>query len=208
MGRRPDMTDQILARLAEQDARFARLEALLRELISSRGEYGTLDVHLPPELSLESSSLPIDADDPFVPPDWKRDAETGIYTYTIETECCQHCGKSFYPENHWTWRDNDDNTIPSFDKNGTKPLLFHDIGPREIRIRRKEYRCKIHSCFRTTRQKLPDIFQPGRRMTQRLYSLIVTELKKKAYSGQLTTIAEKAGVSIKTIRRIREEISG
>ena len=45
-------------------------------------------------------------------------------------------------------------------------------------------------------------------MTKRLYLLIVTELKKKVYSGQLTTIAEMAGVSIKTIRRIREEISG
>ena len=202
MGRRPDITTQILTRLDQQDARLARLERLIGRLVAGADKGNGAEQDGEEAVAAQSN----DPDDPFVPPDWVQDPKTGVFTYTIETECCQHCGRGFYPEKHWTWRDNEDNTIISFNKNGSKPRKFSDIGPREIRIRRKEYRCVIHSCFGTTRQKLPDIFHEHHRMTKRLYESIVKELKKPVYTGQIKDIAEMAGLSPKTISAIRDEI--
>ncbi|CAK0744145.1 hypothetical protein CCP1ISM_190004 [Azospirillaceae bacterium] len=207
MERQSDITAAILARLAQHDAQFERLESLIRQLLPTTGTVALSEAGAGAVSPMAPSSPANDPDDPFVPPDWIKDPLTGVYTYTVEPECCSRCGRRFYPENHWVWWNNPGDTIKSFKKNGSTPPTYKDIGPREIKVRRKAYRCGVHDCFRTTAQPFPDIFHEHHRMTKRLYLKIITELRQPYNKyGKIADIARMAGVSRKTIDRIRDEI--
>ena len=207
-----DDSGEIGERLATLEQRFEAFDALAARVVRLEG----IVAHMLAEAGLPSDEVTAVAsnrskptirsiDDPLGDPAW-IEGPKGIYSYSIEMDCCQHCGIMTY------LLPSDGKAEPKRERairpNGGKTYRYKDIGPSTFAIYRKEYMCTMPDCGKTSRQYIPQLgfsLLPRRRMTTRLFSYILDELFADPGRMTLEQLSKRANVSVETLGRWRKK---